>query len=259
MAKKVVTVPAGKKTVENSHTMAKKVVVAVRSKVKEQVVEDDEEGDEEEDDDDDDDDEGESDEEMDDEDDNDDDDDEDEDDSEEMEMDAEDDDDDEGETEEEAVASSSSSSHEDVIDDLNYDVRNLATFNYHPIRLQGNSAADEAIILEAATRATQLLVKRYVYYSQNCIAPIFCLCYVYSLSYIHHSFFSTPHPTIHSKIRAHATRIFACPIERSEIGPLAVLPTNETMLIPREKRIPETKQGTFTHLHLTVTLTLTYP
>ena len=180
MAKKVVAVPAaGKKTVENGKTTAKKEVVAARSN---QIVNDD-------------DDEDEDDEAMDDEEDDDDDedgdDDEDEEDDEEMEMDDDEEDaDDEGENEEEAVASSSSS-HEDVIDDLNYDVRNLATFNYHPIRLQGNSAVDEAIVLEAATRATQLLVKRYAYYCilfiyyQDWMAAITILCYTFSHSYIH--------------------------------------------------------------------------
>ena len=37
-------------------------------------------------------------------------------------------------------------------------------------------------------------------------------------------------------------RLFECPVERSEIGPLAVLPTEITIL-PREKHIPEPKQG----------------
>ena len=39
------------------------------------------------------------------------------------------------------------------------------------------------------------------------------------------------------------TRIFECPIEKSEIGPLAVLPAEFT-LIPREKHIPEPKPET---------------
>ena len=151
MAKKVVAVPVvGKKTVANNKEMAKKVAVSAH---RSSAPEDDNDTDDADDDDDDDDDiEEDSDEE-------------------EMEVDDEGDDDegddDEEDIEDEHVTSSSNSNHEDVIDDLNYDVRNLATFNYHPIRLQGNSAVDEATILEAATRATQLLVKRYVYYLVN--------------------------------------------------------------------------------------------
>lgn len=40
-----------------------------------------------------------------------------------------------------------------------------------------------------------------------------------------------------------AHRLFECPVERSEIGPLAVLPT-ECTILPREKHIPEPKQDT---------------
>ena len=38
-------------------------------------------------------------------------------------------------------------------------------------------------------------------------------------------------------------RLFECPVERSEIGPLAVLPSEKTVL-PREKHVPEPKQDT---------------
>jgi hypothetical protein len=51
-------------------------------------------------------------------------------------------------------------SHEDVVDDLNYDVYNLVAFNYHPVRFTGNEDEKEDAILDAATRATQLLIKR---------------------------------------------------------------------------------------------------
>lgn len=51
-------------------------------------------------------------------------------------------------------------SHEDVVDDLNYDLYNLVAFNYHSVRLVGDDEEKEEVILEAATRATQLLVKR---------------------------------------------------------------------------------------------------
>jgi hypothetical protein len=51
-------------------------------------------------------------------------------------------------------------SHEDVVDDLNYDVYNLVAFNYHPIRVTGDEDEKEEALLEASTRATQLLIKR---------------------------------------------------------------------------------------------------
>ena len=51
-------------------------------------------------------------------------------------------------------------SHEDVVDDLNYDIYNLVAFNYHPVRIVGDDEEKEEAIMEAATRATQLLVKR---------------------------------------------------------------------------------------------------
>ena len=53
-------------------------------------------------------------------------------------------------------------SHEDVVDDLNYDIYNLAAFNYHPIKIPAEEDEREEAILEAATRATQLLIKRCV-------------------------------------------------------------------------------------------------
>jgi hypothetical protein len=51
-------------------------------------------------------------------------------------------------------------SREDVVDDLNYDIFNLVAFNYHPVRFLGSEEDREDELLEAATRATQLLVKR---------------------------------------------------------------------------------------------------
>jgi hypothetical protein len=53
-------------------------------------------------------------------------------------------------------------SHEDVVDDLSYDIFNLAAFNYHSIRIQGDQDEREEMLQEAATRATQLLIKRFV-------------------------------------------------------------------------------------------------
>ena len=51
-------------------------------------------------------------------------------------------------------------SREDVVDDLNYDIFNLVAFNYHPVRFLGSEEDREDELLEAATRATQLLIKR---------------------------------------------------------------------------------------------------
>lgn len=51
-------------------------------------------------------------------------------------------------------------SHEDVMDDLNYDVYNLAAFNYHSVRITGEGEEREEALLDASIRATQLLVKR---------------------------------------------------------------------------------------------------
>ena len=51
-------------------------------------------------------------------------------------------------------------SHEDVMDDLNYDIYNLAAFNYHSVRITGEGEEREEAILNASIRATQLLVKR---------------------------------------------------------------------------------------------------
>lgn len=51
-------------------------------------------------------------------------------------------------------------SHEDVVDDLNYDIYNLVAFNYHPVKMPSDEEEREEAILEAATRATQLLIKR---------------------------------------------------------------------------------------------------
>jgi hypothetical protein len=51
---------------------------------------------------------------------------------------------------------------EDVVDDLKYDLRNLTACNYHEIRSTDDDEEREDMIFEAATRATQLLVKRLV-------------------------------------------------------------------------------------------------
>jgi hypothetical protein len=55
-----------------------------------------------------------------------------------------------------------SSMHEDVVDDLTYDVFNLTACNYHPIVFdeQGNDAAKEQVFIDIATRSTQLLLRR---------------------------------------------------------------------------------------------------
>jgi hypothetical protein len=51
-------------------------------------------------------------------------------------------------------------SREDLVDDLKYDVKNLTACNYHAMRSTDDEDEREEMILEAATRATQLLVKR---------------------------------------------------------------------------------------------------
>lgn len=51
--------------------------------------------------------------------------------------------------------------NEDVVDDLTYDTFNLTASLYHPLRWN-NSQQKEQVILEAATRAAQLLYRRYV-------------------------------------------------------------------------------------------------
>ena len=50
--------------------------------------------------------------------------------------------------------------HEDVADDLQYDVYNLACFNYHPVRLLGNDESKEQTLLTAGTSSVQQLIKR---------------------------------------------------------------------------------------------------
>jgi hypothetical protein len=50
-------------------------------------------------------------------------------------------------------------SHEDVVDDLNYDVYNMVARNYHPILFDSNDDI-EAVLQENFTRATQLLITR---------------------------------------------------------------------------------------------------
>jgi hypothetical protein len=52
--------------------------------------------------------------------------------------------------------------HEDVVDDLSYDVYNLASFNYHPVIISADETKKEEALLESTRRATQLLIKKYV-------------------------------------------------------------------------------------------------
>ena len=49
-------------------------------------------------------------------------------------------------------------SHEDVVDDLNYDVFNLVSRNYHPVQTGGSNFED--VLLENTTRSAQLLIKK---------------------------------------------------------------------------------------------------
>jgi regulator of ribosome biosynthesis len=39
-------------------------------------------------------------------------------------------------------------------------------------------------------------------------------------------------------------KIFECPIQPSDVGPVAVLPTEEVIRLPREKRVPDPKPET---------------
>ena len=85
---------------------------------------------------------------------------------------------------------------EDDVDDLVYDVYNLAACNYHTLPSIDDDDK-ESMLKENATRATQLLINK----------------------------------------------IFNCPTEQSDAGPLALLPS-ELFKLPREKRIPEAKPET---------------
>lgn len=51
---------------------------------------------------------------------------------------------------------------EDVVDDLSYDIYNLTACNYHAVRF-GEGENKEDALLMTAQRATQLLIKRYVF------------------------------------------------------------------------------------------------
>lgn len=55
-----------------------------------------------------------------------------------------------------------SSLHEDIVDDLTYDVRNLTACNYHPIFFDenGHEESKEQVFIDIATRSTQLLLRR---------------------------------------------------------------------------------------------------
>ena len=61
--------------------------------------------------------------------------------------------------------SDESENHEDQVDDLTYDTYNLVACDYHQIVLDGDAGANEAKIQEAATRATQLLINKYVIFA----------------------------------------------------------------------------------------------
>lgn len=81
-------------------------------------------------------------------------------------------------------------------DDLQYDLFNLSAADLHALPTAKGQARED-LLMEAAARTTQLLVRR----------------------------------------------IFECAHERSEVGPLALLPA-ETSVLPREKRVPEPKPET---------------
>lgn len=49
-------------------------------------------------------------------------------------------------------------SHEDYVDDLAYDVFNMVACDHHAL-----NSATNSVIVDAATRATQLLINRYVH------------------------------------------------------------------------------------------------
>lgn len=51
--------------------------------------------------------------------------------------------------------------HEDVVDDLNYDLFNLLASNTHPLVWKKSSKREE-VLLEEATRAAQLLYNKYL-------------------------------------------------------------------------------------------------
>lgn len=65
----------------------------------------------------------------------------------------------EGEEDAEEENATPQENNEDVVDDLTYDTFNLTASLYHPLRWS-NSQQKEQVILEAATRAAQLLYKR---------------------------------------------------------------------------------------------------
>jgi len=50
-------------------------------------------------------------------------------------------------------------SHEDVVDDLKYDLFNLCASNYHPLRWKNDSKRED-VILDESTRAVQLLYRK---------------------------------------------------------------------------------------------------
>lgn len=87
---------------------------------------------------------------------------------------------------------------EDVVDDLNYDVYNLVARNYHPLHLNLDDNKNSN-----STQMNAILQEHFTRAAQLLVK-----------------------------------KVFECPIERSEVGPIAVLP-NETTRLPREKPIPE--------------------
>ena len=54
---------------------------------------------------------------------------------------------------------SENTNHEDKVDDLNYDVYNLVSCDHHTLNVDTNDDIED-IILHAATRSSQLLIKR---------------------------------------------------------------------------------------------------
>ena len=51
--------------------------------------------------------------------------------------------------------------HEDIVDDLTYDVYNLTACNYHPLRILTDKQK-ERVLLDSSRRSCQLLIKRFL-------------------------------------------------------------------------------------------------
>ena len=62
----------------------------------------------------------------------------------------------------ELINQSGRNADEDIVDDLVYDIFNLAGCNYHPLRIQSSSDNDkEEIFSDETKRVTQLIYKRF--------------------------------------------------------------------------------------------------